>query len=180
MQRGRERGAAVHFVKNGRVNRFAAADTSHKAVSWLLMASAATFSAPTWPPRWRSPPARGGNQRRSDCSTQRRAALLDASGCENLTITLPCVIQHHRFGVGGASHPGNDELLLSPARVLLGHSVSWNREDEEYLPPSPASVRALRRHSTISSAAVAIPPQPGDGLPENPASPAGITPIGVR
>ncbi|WMJ64588.1 hypothetical protein RBI80_15920 [Klebsiella variicola] len=53
-------------------------------------------------------------------------------------------IQHHRFGVGGAFIQGNDELFAVACIVLLlDHSVSWNREDEEYLPPSPASVQAM-------------------------------------
>ncbi|MCS5947971.1 hypothetical protein LNP05_10535 [Klebsiella pneumoniae subsp. pneumoniae] len=72
------------------------------------------------------------------------ARRLDRQRLREFDDNFAPAIQHHRFGVGGAFIQGNDELFCCRLhRALLGHSVSWNREDEEYLPPSPASVQAM-------------------------------------
>lgn len=111
---------------------------------WLLMASAATFSAPTWATALAITASEAVTSASPDCSTQPSRGVWIASGCEEFDDNFAPAIQHHRFGVGGAFIEGNDELFCCRLhRALLGHSVSRNREDEEYLPPSPASVQAM-------------------------------------
>nr|VXZ87384.1 Uncharacterised protein [Klebsiella pneumoniae] len=56
---------------------------------WLLMASAATFSAPTWATALAITVSEAVTSASPDCSTQPSRGVWIASGCENLTITLP-------------------------------------------------------------------------------------------